>query len=341
MIGINIGSLNTIYCRCEKNNNLFSSKILLSEVSNRVIPTIISYTDTQRITGDISKNSLKKFSNSSFIYLSRLIGLIPETNFGKKELDYYYYIGPKLNKVSGQFELEFNNNKVSVFSDDVIAAFLDKLNTFYFFDSHITFELFIISVPDYFTPFQIDTFKTILRTLTMEPFEIITESTAITLYYGYTKFKNIFEDTNGTINQNIKKYVIFIDAGHSKTTFVLSEFAFNEYKVLNVRCLPYLGGRDFDEKIRDYLIYQFEQKYKIPFPRQNAKLKYRMMTEIFKARKILTSNKDYVINIDSLYDENDLNETLTREEFENLIKEDLDIFEKNLDEFYKESLNII
>ena len=66
-----------------------------------------------------------------------------------------------------------------------------------------------------------------------------------------------------------------------------------------------------------------------------------MMTEIFKARKILTSNKDIVINIDSLYDENDLNETLTREELENLIKEDLDIFEKNLDEFYKESLNII
>ena len=26
----------------------------------------------------------------------------------------------------------------------------------------------------------------------MEPFEIITESIAITLYYGYTKFKNIF-----------------------------------------------------------------------------------------------------------------------------------------------------
>ena len=163
MIGINIGSLNTIYCRCEKNNNLFSSKILLSEVSNRVIPSIISYTDTQRITGDISKNSLKKFSNSSFIYLSRLIGLIPETNFGKKELEYYYYIGPKLNKVSGQFDLEFNNNPVSVFRDDVIAAFLDKFNTFYFFDSHITFELFIISVPDYFTPFQIDTFKTIFK----------------------------------------------------------------------------------------------------------------------------------------------------------------------------------
>ena len=56
MIGINIGSLNTIYSRCEKNNNLFSSKILLNKDSNRVIPSILSYTDTQRITGDISKN---------------------------------------------------------------------------------------------------------------------------------------------------------------------------------------------------------------------------------------------------------------------------------------------
>ena len=71
---------------------------------------------------------MKKFSNSSFIYLSRLIGLIPDTNFGKKELEYYYYIGPKLNKVSGQFDLEFNNNKISVFSDDVVAAFGMKKN---------------------------------------------------------------------------------------------------------------------------------------------------------------------------------------------------------------------
>ena len=60
MIGINIGSLNTIYCRCEKNNNLFSSKILLSEVSNRVIPSIISYTDTQRITGRYFKKFFEK-----------------------------------------------------------------------------------------------------------------------------------------------------------------------------------------------------------------------------------------------------------------------------------------
>ena len=45
MIGINIGSLNTIYCRCEKNNNLFSSKILLSEVSKFQIVLLFIYLD--------------------------------------------------------------------------------------------------------------------------------------------------------------------------------------------------------------------------------------------------------------------------------------------------------
>jgi len=52
------------------------------------------------------------------------------------------------------------------------------------------------------------------------------------------------------INTGVEKNIIFIDAGHSKTSFILSQFKYNEFKVLDVMCLPYLGGRNFNMKIR-------------------------------------------------------------------------------------------
>ena len=61
MLGINIGSLNTIYSLCSRDENSnFQTKILLSDVSSRTIPSIISFTENQRLIGEQAKNQIKK-----------------------------------------------------------------------------------------------------------------------------------------------------------------------------------------------------------------------------------------------------------------------------------------
>ena len=47
------------------------------------------------------------------------------------------------------------------------------------------------------------------------------------------KYKDIFlQEVNGkkVINTGVEKNIIFIDAGHSKTSFILSQFKYNEFK---------------------------------------------------------------------------------------------------------------
>lgn len=347
MIGINIGSMNTIYSSVEKDKNgNFESKVLLSDVSHRTIPSIISFNENQRIFGEIAKNSLKKNINSSFIDISRLIGIHPNSKFFQKEFNEFYYIGPKYNLKSNGFNI---NNKYNLTFNDIICSFLDKINMFFFKDLNIIKnKIFTISVPDYFTIYQKENLKLILSSLNIEKFNIINESTAITLDYGYMRYKDLFIiNTNGKIgiDQNINKYVIFIDSGHSKTSFILSKFNYSEFKVLNVMNLPFLGGRNFDYKILSYVVDNFEKKNKIKIfsnnQEKNIKLKIRLLNEITKCRKILTVNKDVNISIDSFYNDLDLNENIDRDLFKKIIQNDLDEFEKNFKIFYKESRNLI
>ena len=62
---------------------------------------------------------------------------------------------------------------------------------------------------------------------------MISDSTAITLYFGYKKYKEYFIVQNPgnnnnnvlSVNPTIIKNIIFIDIGHSKTSFILSKLS--------------------------------------------------------------------------------------------------------------------
>ena len=58
----------------------------------------------------------------------------------------------------------------------------------------------------------------------------------------------------------------------------------------------------------------------------SAKCRLRMGDFIAKARKTLTVNKDVTLNIESLMDDEDLNATLNRDEFERIIAPVLEKF---------------
>ena len=82
----------------------------------------------------------------------------------------------------------------------------------------------------------------------MKNVNIFNESSAITMYYGFKHYDKLFSKSNYDNDIN-SKYILFIDAGHSKTSFILSQYKFNEFKVELVECLIDFGGRTFDNLI--------------------------------------------------------------------------------------------
>ena len=386
-IGINIGAQNTIYSSFGKFEKNFISQVLLSDVSSRTIPSIIVYTDDHRLYGEPAKASIKRFYDSSYINLSRLIGFNPNSHFYNFEFNpdknnlIFSYLGTaikdKENHFTGKFysylkkkdnhteeakentDIKKNKRKQSenekkneeheiINADNILTDFLSLLHDFFFIQQKIKYDRITLSVPDYFTLFQRKRMKNILESIQDKEVIITTESTAITMYYGYTKYRDMFIKAKIGVDRNIKKNIVFIDIGYSKTSFIFSTFNYKEFKIKKVKCLPFLGGRNLDFIILKKLMDKFTKKPEVIESKKkrgisnilDPKSTYRLLESIEKTRKALTVNKDAMITVDSLYDEIDLEDEIKKEEFEQDIKDDfLNKFKKELESFLKDIRN--
>jgi len=338
MLGINIGSLSSTVAIGQKHQSalLFKTELLLSETSKRTCPSLISFGETHRVIGDQASLILRKNLKSSYQFLDRFIGFNLDVPFYLHEIQNYFYVGDNYDKDKRQFSFIISGEKKYLYPEEIIVSFLHLLYNSYITQKNLSPECKVFSVPDYFTCCQKNTFMQIIKgSGIIKDFHLINESSAITLYFGYKKYKEYFIRQNtqnpasAAIDPSITKYILFIDAGHSKTSLIFSQLNYNLFKVLDTLCLPFLGGRDFDDAIFKYCCDKFNRENNIDLTR-NKKAKIRLIEPIMKARKNLTVNKDAQIAVDSLAEDIDFSCIITREEFEKIIKDKLDMFKNEL-----------
>ena len=339
MLGINIGSLNSTVTIGHQQQSalLFKTELLLSETSARTCPSIISFGESHRVIGDQAALVLRKNIKSSFQYINRFIGFDPKTPFSSTELQNYYYVGDSYDPQTNKFSYTINGQKQQISPEEIVTSYLHLLYNSYIVQKNLKPECIVFSVPDYFTCSQKNEYLQIAESIGIKnDIHLVNESSAITLYFGYKKYKEYFirknQGKSATIDPSITKYILFIDAGHSKVTFVLSKLAYNLFTVLDTATIPFLGGRDFDLAIYKYCCEKFNTDNGIDISK-NDKTKLRLLTPITKARKTLTVNKDAQISVDSISDDIDFSLLLTRENFEKLIEDKVSLFKNELINF--------
>ena len=341
MLGINIGSFSSTMAIGQKHKSalLFKTELLLSETSSRTCPSIISFTDTHRTIGDQASLVLRKNIKSSFQYIDRFISFNPEIPFYSNEMQNYYYVGGEYDPNKKQFSYILNGETKYLFPEEIVVSFMHLLYDSYIIKKKLDPICKVFSVPDYFTCVQKNTLMQIIKSANIiKDFHLVNESSAITLYFGYKKYKEYFLRKNSdnpnsaVIDPSITKYILFIDAGHSKTSLIFSQLNYNLFKVLDTLCIPFLGGRDFDDAIYKYCCEKFKNENNVDISK-DKKIKLRLMQPIMKARKNLTVNRDAQIAVDSLAEDIDFTCLLNRDEFENIIKDKLDLFRNELIHF--------
>ena len=341
MLGINIGSLSSTMAIGQKHKSalLFKTELLLSETSSRTCPSILTFSETHRIIGDQASLVLRKNIKSSFQFIDRFIGFNPEVPFYSTEMQNYFYVGGEYDPQTKKFAYIMNNEKIFLYPEEIVVSFLHLLYNSYIIKKNLEPECKVFSVPDYFTCYQKNTLMQIIKGAgIIKDFHLVNESSAITLYFGYKKYKEYFlkkndENSNSAmIDPSITKYILFIDAGHSKTSLIFSQLNYNLFKVLDTLCIPFLGGRDFDDAIFNYCCEKFKSENNIDISK-DKKIKLRLIQPIMKARKNLTVNKDAHISVDSLTEDIDFTCLLTRDDFEKIIKDKLDLFRNELIRF--------
>ena len=85
----------------------------------------------------------------------------------------------------------------------------------------------------------------------------------------------------------------------------------------------HLGGEDFDQRVIEH----FLKKWKKLDPKKDKQSVQRLRREIEKAKRVLSTQLQVQIEIESFFDGKDFSETLTRAKFENL---NMDLFRKTM-----------
>ncbi|CAL5380700.1 unnamed protein product [Camellia sinensis] len=309
VIGIDLGT--TYSCVGVYRNG--HVEIIANDQGNRITPSWVAFTDTERLIGEAAKNQAALNPERTIFDVKRLIGRKfddPEVQKDMKLLPYKI-----VNKEGKPYiQVKIKDGEVKVFSPEEISAMiLGKMKE--------TAESFlgkkikdaVITVPAYFNDAQRQATKDAGTIAGLNVARIINEPTAAAIAYGLDK-------------KGGEKNILVYDLGGG--TFDVSILTIDDgvFEVLSTSGDTHLGGEDFDHRVMDYFIKLIKKKYNKDISKDNKALG-KLRRECERAKRALSSQHQVRVDIESLVDGIDFSEPLTRARFEEL---NMDLFKKTM-----------
>lgn len=169
----------------------------------------------------------------------------------------------------------------------------------------------VISVPAYFDDLQRQATVEAGKKAGLEVLRILNEPTAAALSYGLEHMEE-------------ESHILVYDLGGGTFDVTLLEMFDGVLEVKASSGDNQLGGKDFDEKIIDWLIEQFQTKYKVDLSKDKFAM-VKLKEEAEQCKKALSQNNSYQILIPMIAEKSGeplaLDETMTTEAFEELTRD--------------------
>ncbi|KZV20858.1 hypothetical protein F511_41100 [Dorcoceras hygrometricum] len=172
----------------------------------------------------------------------------------------------------------------------------------------------VITVPAYFSDSQRRVTKEAGIISGLNVLHILVEPTAAAIAYGLHK----------KYSSSVVKNVLIFDLGGGTFDVSLLTLGKSSFEVMSTAGDTHLGGEDFDNRMVDYFVRDFNIRHKKDI-RDNPRALTRLRTACERAKRNLSFMADTTIGIDCLYDGIDFESKMTRAKFEEL---NMDLFEE-------------
>lgn len=211
-------------------------------------------------------------------------------------------------------EVDYLDKRAQFLPEQLMAALLVDLREIAEKEQEAPVTDVVISVPVYYTEVERHAMLTAAHVAGFNCLRLLDETTATALAYGIYK-TDLPEET--TLN------VAFVDVGHASTQVCIVALKKGHLAVLGNAWDRNLGGRDFDRVLFDHFAEEFQEKYKVDV-RSNPRSSYRLFRACERTKRVLTTNPEAPINVESLTPDVDANGMITRDVFEAKSKPILD-----------------
>jgi molecular chaperone DnaK len=307
IIGIDLGTTNSCVSVLEGD----TARIIENAEGERTTPSIIAYTDGETLVGQPAKRQSVTNPQNTLFAIKRLIGRRYEDEEVQRDIKIMPYNIVKAD--NGDAWVEAKGQKMA--PPQISAEVLKKMKK--------TAEEYlgekvsgaVITVPAYFNDSQRQATKDAGRIAGLDVKRIINEPTAAAFAYGVNKAKGdsvvaVYDLGGGTFDISI----IEIDDVDGEKTF----------EVLSTNGDTHLGGEDFDNRLINYLVKEFQSEQ--GFDLTNDSLAMQRVKEAAEKAKIeLSSSQQTEINLPYITADatgpKHLNIKVTRSKLESLVED--------------------
>jgi len=308
VIGIDLGT--TYSCvGVFKNGRV---EIIANDQGNRITPSYVAWdSNGERLIGDAAKNQATINPTSTIFDVKRLIG----RNFNDPSVQSDIKLFPfavinKDGKPYVQVEIKGQNRQFA--PEEISAMILGKMKETA--ESYLGYEIkkAVVTVPAYFNDAQRQATKDAGTISGMSVERIINEPTAAAIAYGM--------DKKG------EKNILVYDLGGGTFDVTLLVIDNGVFEVLATNGDTHLGGEDFDQRVMQYFIKLIKKNHNVDITNDKRALQ-KLRREAERVKRALSTQHQARLEIESLAEDFDFSETLTRARFEELNN---DLFKKTL-----------
>merc|ERR1711915_75036 len=309
VVGIDIGDHST-YIAVAKSGGV---ETVANDYSQRNTPSIVAFGEKQRYVGVSAENQRN-------LHVKNTISNFK--NFHGKNIS-DTYIQENL-KCIGASVIELENEKVGfkvgdkAFSSEQVLAMLftkvkDLLSTC---ECESSISSCVVSIPQYFNNVARNSIRIAAEIADMKDIHLMSDTSALALAYAKAK-DDLPEESN-------PRYVIFVDFGSAGLQTALVSLSRDKIKILNTSSCTNVGGRFFDAVLSNHFLAEIHSKYNCKLG-DNLKALNKVRRAVEKVKKQMSANSSKLpFQIESIIEDLDINLTIDRETFEELIKNQLE-----------------
>uniref|UniRef100_A0A1B0CZH4 Heat shock 70 kDa protein cognate 4 n=1 Tax=Phlebotomus papatasi TaxID=29031 RepID=A0A1B0CZH4_PHLPP len=278
--------------------------IIANDQGNRTTPSYVAFTDSERLIGDAAKNQVAMNPNNTIFDAKRLIGRRFDDPTVQSDMKHWPFTvineggKPKI-------KVEYKGEQKTFFPEEISSMVLTKMKETAeaYLGRNVTDA--VITVPAYFNDSQRQATKDSGVIAGLNVLRIINEPTAAAIAYGL--------DKKGSGEKN----VLIFDLGGG--TFDVSILTIEDgiFEVKSTAGDTHLGGEDFDNRMVNHFVQEFQRKHKKDLTSNKRALR-RLRTACERAKRTLSASSQANIEIDSLFEGTDFYTSITRARFEEL-----------------------